>query len=111
MGGADKNLKIKGEVIKTIQKYCKKVILLPGTGTNKLIRSYLPDGKAGKLQAKGWKQVKTLSEAVTLAHNLAKRGDVILLSPGFASFGPPPGGFRNEYDRGAQFVRLIKKLK
>ncbi len=104
MGGADKNLKIKGEVIKTIQKYCKKVILLPGTGTNKLIRSY-------KLQAKSWKQVKTLSEAVTLAHNLAKRGDVILLSPGFASFGPPPGGFRNEYDRGAQFVRLVKKLK
>jgi UDP-N-acetylmuramoylalanine--D-glutamate ligase len=38
---------------------------------------------------------------------VAKRGDTVLLSPGFASFGL----FKNEYDRGDQFVKLVKKME
>ena len=104
MGGADKNLEIKDEIIKMIKKYCKKIILLPGTGTNKLLKNY-------KLEAKSWREANTLREAVQMAIGEAKNDGVVLLSPGFASFGPPPGGFKNEFDRGEKFNRLVKKLK
>ena len=30
--------------------------------------------------------------------------------PAFASFGPPTGGFKNEYDSGEQFSALIRRL-
>ena len=40
------------------------------------------------------------------SRGVAKRGDTILLSPGAASFGI----FKNEFDRGDQFVKLVKKL-
>ncbi len=93
MGGADKNLDM-AELIKMIPKYCKNIILLDGTGTQKL------EGKIpGTI-------VQSLKEAVTVALMNAKRGDVLLLSPAFASFGM----FTNEFDRGDQFIRLVKKL-
>jgi UDP-N-acetylmuramoylalanine--D-glutamate ligase len=38
---------------------------------------------------------------------VVKKGDVLVLSPGFASFGM----FINEFDRGDKFVKLIKSLK
>lgn len=102
MGGADKNLEIKDEVIKIIQKYCQEIILLPGTGTKSLKR---------KMKNLKFKEIKSMEEAVDWGLNVAKKEDILLLSPGFASFGPPPGGFKNEYDRGAQFVKLVKRLK
>jgi UDP-N-acetylmuramoylalanine--D-glutamate ligase len=37
---------------------------------------------------------------------VAKAGDVVLFSPGFASF----SYYQNEFDRGDQFEALIKKL-
>ena len=99
MAGADKKLDM-SQAIKVVNKYCKAVILLPGTGTDKLPPKFVG----------GSNLVKTLSEAVQTAVSLAKRGDIILLSPGFASFGPPPGGFKNEFDRGEKFNRLVKNL-
>ncbi len=100
LGGADKNLEIKDELIKVIQKYCREMILLPGTGTEKFKL---------KVESGKFKEIKSMKEAVGLGLNMAKKGDVLLLSPGFASFGKPPGGFKNEYDRGDQFVKLVKK--
>jgi len=41
------------------------------------------------------------------ANKFAKNGDMVLLSPGAASFGI----FKNEYDRGNQFVKLVKRIK
>lgn len=92
MGGADKNLDM-SEVVKEIHKNCKAVVMLPGTGSD-------------KLNIEGSHRVTNLSEAVGCAVSLAEAGDTILFSPGFASFGL----FVNEYDRNDQFVALIKAL-
>ena len=48
-----------------------------------------------------------MKEAVDVALLHAKKGDIILLSPGTASFGL----FKNEYDRGDQFVAEVNKRK
>jgi UDP-N-acetylmuramoylalanine--D-glutamate ligase len=96
MGGANKTLDMK-KIIEAIPKYCKAVILLPGTGTDR-IKNDITDIKTI--------EVKTLEKAVTAALNQAQPGDILLFSPGFASFGL----FKNEYDRGEQFNALISKL-
>jgi UDP-N-acetylmuramoylalanine--D-glutamate ligase len=94
MGGADKNLEMT-ELIKTVPRYCKNVILLEGSGTQKI-----EDKILGVV-------VKSLKGAVSEALGMAKKGDIILLSPAFASFGM----FKNEYDRGDQFVKIVKSLR
>mgnify|MGYP001228337025 FL=1 len=52
-------------------------------------------------------QAKSMSEAVSIAHSVSSVGDTILLSPGFASFDL----FKNEFDRGEQFNKIVKSLK
>jgi UDP-N-acetylmuramoylalanine--D-glutamate ligase len=94
MGGADKKLDM-SSLVKEIPKWCKKVILLAGTGTEKL------DGKIDGVL------VKNLRDGLLEALRYAKRGDILVLSPAFASFGM----FKNEFDRGDQFNKLVKKLK
>ena len=50
--------------------------------------------------------VKDFKEAVETAINLAKKGDVVLLSPGCASF----DAFKNFEHRGKVFKELVKKI-
>ncbi len=97
-GGADKGLDTK-EFVKAIEKYCKDVILLDGTGTKKLIATH-------KFLTKH-EYTKTLQEAVRKGMSHVKKSDILLFSPAFASFGM----FTNEYDRNDQFMKIIKKLK
>jgi UDP-N-acetylmuramoylalanine--D-glutamate ligase len=92
-GGADKGLEME-ELVQEIQRTCKRVILLSGTGTTKL----QPHLAAGIHDS--------LAPAVAEAMEAAKPGDVILFSPAFASFGM----FKNEYDRNDQFLAIIKAL-
>ena len=112
MGGADKNLDM-SELVKEIPKYCKKVILLAGTGTDKLGILNSEYGISNKTNIQHSKfniqtiLVNNLKEALKHALEGSKRGDVVVLSPAFASFGM----FKNEFDRGDQFVKLVKKLK
>ena len=47
-----------------------------------------------------------LKKAVLVAKKAAQTGDVILLSPGCASFGM----FKNEYHRGQQCNQIVKTL-
>jgi len=98
-GGADKKLEYK-ELVKYIKRYCKALILLPGTATDKL-----------KLEIGNWKleiqEAQSMQEAVVMAKNSAEKGDIILLSPAAASFGL----FKNEFDRGEQFVEEVGKLR
>ena len=50
---------------------------------------------------------KNLTRAVRSAGRLAQRGDVVLLSPGTASFDE----FKNYEERGRKFKDLVRKLK
>ena len=74
----------------------KHVVLLPGDGTDSVRKSI----NVSKSDA------KSLEEAVRSAVQKASSGDKILLSPGFTSFGM----FKNEFDRGDQFVELVNNL-
>jgi len=47
-----------------------------------------------------------MREAVKKAARLAQKGDIVLLSPGAASFNL----FKNEFDRGEQFKEAVKNL-
>jgi len=98
-GGADKKL-IFDNWAKQVKKYCKKVVLLEGTATPKMVREL----KKNKVELEPVQ--KSMNAAVKLADKLSDKGDVVLLSPAAASFGL----FRNEFDRGDQFVRLVRKL-
>ncbi len=99
MGGADKKLDFK-KARQAWQKYCRQIILLPGSGTERLRQAKLISGQP----------VSSMKAAVLEGRALARPGEVVVLSPGFASFGPPPGGFKNEFDRGDQFNRAVKLL-
>ena len=101
-GGVDKKLDYK-EMVNAININVKELILLPGTATDK-IKKYLskivhPIGYTIEYST-------SMKEAVSKAKKIAKRGDIVLLSPGAASFNM----FKNEFDRGGQFVKLVKKL-
>lgn len=100
-GGADKNLKFV-DFAKTIAKKVKKVILLPGTATP-LIEKALLKHAPNVIRA----EAPSMDKAVKTAYKSASAGDVILLSPGCASFGL----FKNEFDRGDQFNEAVSKLK
>lgn len=97
-GGADKGLDLTN-FVKMVNKSCKYVVLLKGTGTEKLLSNY-------KLKV-GNEVVDNLKDAVKIALKESKKGDTIILSPAFASFGM----FNNEYERNDQFMKIIKGLK
>lgn len=113
--GADKGLDM-SELIKEIPKHCKAVILLSETGTEKLkqesgIRNkakqqihnslfIIPNAKIVQ------KETKSLKQAFNLAMKNAKKNDIVLFSPAFASFGM----FKNEYDREERFNSLVNRL-
>lgn len=91
VGGADKEIPLDGfnEVLDTVDH----LVLLDGSGTRKLER--------------GEKMHESLKSAVEEALKNTKEGDVVLFSPGFASFGM----FVNEYDRNDQFLECIKMAR
>lgn len=98
-GGADKSLNFK-ELAKIIAKRVKSLILLPGTATLKLRK------EMEKFTVPTF-EIRSMKDAVKKAGKLAKRGDIVLLSPGCASFGL----FQHEFDRGKQFQKCIEELQ
>ncbi len=95
MGGMDKGIDIK-KLSNILSKKTKKIFLIPGSGSDRI------NDKIADIE-----KVNTLKKAVDQSIKQAKKGDIILFSPGFASFNM----FKNEYDRGYQFMKLIKKFK
>ncbi|MFA6537006.1 MAG: UDP-N-acetylmuramoyl-L-alanine--D-glutamate ligase [Patescibacteria group bacterium] len=101
-GGATKNLNL-SPFAKTIAKKTKAVLLLNGTATDELEKKITKN--KGKHLIVG--RFDNFAEAVKRAYDLSLPGDVVLLSPGCASFGM----FINEFDRGNQFKKLVRELK
>ena len=85
---------------------CKRVLLLKGDATTEFAelvraaadRAGRPDPVDGPYE--------DFAAAVAAARAAASPGDVVLLSPGFTSFGM----FLNEFDRGDQFRVLVRNL-
>jgi len=95
-GGQDKNLPCR-DFIRTVNKIVEAVVLLPGTASTKFLRH---------LQGTSVIRASSMSVAVRQAARLAKSGTQVLLSPGAASFNL----FKNEFDRGEQFIKAVRKL-
>jgi UDP-N-acetylmuramoylalanine--D-glutamate ligase len=93
LGGADKGLPLT-KLEEMLLIMVKEVIFLEGTGTDKI---NLPKKY----------QYATLSECLTKAMSLAEGDDVVLFSPGFASFSKE---FNNEYERNDAFLQLVKNI-
>ena len=103
-GGSDKNLDFLS-LAKEILIKPKGLILLKGEGTEKLLqalRGLLSEAEKNKK----FLVVESMAKAVELASRNAKPGDIVLLSPGAASFGL----FKNEFDRGEQFCKAVQSL-
>ena len=102
MGGSDKKLEMNG-LLKELPTLTKSVVLLAGSGSDRI---------RPKLEALAKKKqialitADSLPSALRAALLVVEKGDTILFSPAFASFGM----FKNEYDRGEQFTALVKML-
>ncbi len=97
-GGYDKRLEF-SKMAALVKKCAKETILLRGSATDKIKREL-------KKRNAPFAEVASMKEAVAEAARIAKRGDLVLLSPGAASFGM----FKNEYDRGSQFNKEVGKI-
>jgi len=97
-GGSDKNLPF-DRLAEVIAARVKAVVLLQGSATAKLLGA-LP----AALNTCG--PYDALETAVRQAQQLASTGEIVLLSPGCASFGM----FRNEFHRGEEFRRIVHML-
>ena len=95
-GGLDKNLNYKN-LAEEIKRNVSSLILLPGTASNKIKR------ELGSFKI-NW--ARSMKEVVKKAVSLAQKGDIVLLSPGAASFNL----FKNEFDRGEQFKEAVKNF-
>ena len=105
-GGADKGLDL-SSMIETITDKSKvrEIILLTGTGSEKL-KEGLKDLKQ-ELKDFEFLERETLKECVQTALDISENDDVILYSPGFASFSPY---FKNEYEKNDEFVRCVSEM-
>ncbi|MFA6042576.1 MAG: UDP-N-acetylmuramoyl-L-alanine--D-glutamate ligase [Patescibacteria group bacterium] len=94
-GGTDKHFPLQ-PLIRALNASAKFVVLLPGSATQKMLPALRVRHQL----------VNSMPRAVREAQKHAQSGDIVLLSPGAASFGL----FRNEFDRGAQFVKAVRTL-
>jgi len=102
-GGADKFLDYK-DFVRELDGRVKVLILFKGAATDKITREI----KRTEFNCEhGVEEVNNMKNALKLVNKYAKKGDIVLLSPGAASFGI----FKNEFDRGDQFCKAIKELK
>ncbi|MFN7685666.1 MAG: UDP-N-acetylmuramoyl-L-alanine--D-glutamate ligase [Oligoflexia bacterium] len=95
-GGKDKNMEF-APLVPLVKERCKILILL-GEAKEKMNRSI---GDCAETFLVG-----TFEEAVLLAYQKSRSGDIILLSPGCSSYDM----FRNYEERGDYFKKLVSQL-
>ncbi len=100
-GGSDKKLDLTpfAEVAAT---RTRRIALLRGTATEKLQQGIVLAGGGEKIVG----TFDDLKSAVTALLDEAEKSDVVLLSPGCASFGM----FRNEFHRGESFIEIFEGM-
>ena len=97
-GGADKELDFT-EALSVLKEKVDLIITIPGSGTDKIT----PIFEQNEIEVVS---VDNLSKSVYMAKNKLNKGDILLFSPGFASFGE----FVNEFDRNDQFNNICSKI-
>jgi len=107
-GGEDKKLNYKN-LTKEILKKVKHLILFSGTASDKIKKELLAEKSSSQTRPllTITANINLMEKAVEKASELARRGDIVLLSPATASFNL----FKNEFDRGEQFNKALRKLK
>lgn len=99
-GGANKALDL-APLAEAIRKHATSVALIDGSATP-VLQALL---EGAPVPVRG--PFRGMELAVEAARTDAERGDVVLLSPGVASFGV----FTDEFDRGDQFRSVVEQLK
>jgi UDP-N-acetylmuramoylalanine--D-glutamate ligase len=100
-GGSDKKLDLQPFADAAASK-CHKIALLRGTATDMLLDGIVAAGGQDKIVG----IFGDLRSAVSSLCEEAQPQDVILLSPGCASFGM----FQNEFHRGETFIRIVQEI-
>ncbi|OGE81359.1 MAG: UDP-N-acetylmuramoylalanine--D-glutamate ligase [Candidatus Doudnabacteria bacterium RIFCSPLOWO2_02_FULL_48_8] len=101
VGGYDKGLDFKTLGKKIVASPNIKALVIIGRVTEKILQAV--DGFKGEKITGG----ADLEEVISQARSLVSQGDTILFSPGTSSFDM----FKNEVDRGEQFLKLVNELK
>ncbi len=107
-GGADKGLAFE-ETAQVIARRVKALILLAGSATEQLRQEviYAEQHHVHRTQPLPiYGPYNDFAAAITQARAMAVAGDIVLLSPGCASFGM----FRNEFHRGEEFRHIVTSL-
>jgi UDP-N-acetylmuramoylalanine--D-glutamate ligase len=102
--GGDKKFLDMRKLLNEIPRFCSKVVLFKERGTD-LIRNKVFEFKKQGIEVY---EEEGLENTIKRAFGIAEKGEIILYSPAFSSFGKY---FKNEYDRGDQFIKLVKSLK
>ncbi len=100
-GGANKQLD-PTPFVEVAASRAHKIALLKGDGTGPIFDGLAASGARDKIVG----TFDNLKDAVLRLYEEAKPGDVVLLSPGCASFGM----FQNEFHRGDTFVSIVNAL-
>jgi UDP-N-acetylmuramoylalanine--D-glutamate ligase len=105
-GGEDKELDY-SSLAQTILEQVKKTILLEGSASDKLFSELKEIASKKQISRKIVRRnMRHMENIVQEATNQAKEEDIILFSPGAASFNL----FENEFDRGQKFIREVNKI-
>ncbi|HUV46761.1 MAG TPA: UDP-N-acetylmuramoyl-L-alanine--D-glutamate ligase [Candidatus Bathyarchaeia archaeon] len=99
-GGSSKKLNMSAFAEK-ISRKVKKVLFLKGPETRNLANLVKKFNGCKKIAG----YFNDLKVALAKAKSISESGDLVLLSPGCTSFGM----FKNEFDRGEQFKKLVRK--
>ncbi len=102
-GGSSKKI----DMAPLARKICKEdnikgIYLLEGTATDSLKKNIREEGGEGKIKG----VFDNLEAAVNQVKSHAREGEIVLFSPGCASFGM----FKNEFDRGEKFIKYVSEL-